>query len=78
MEFLLLFKLVINGGYMDITKAIEIIKEYGNNLGTSDILLTLKEMMDDEDISNRDRAAMNLFMYEGRKMFESVKIRLEV
>lgn len=63
---------------MDITKAIEIIKEYGNNLGTSDILLTLKEMMDDEDISNRDRAAMNLFMYEGRKMFESVKIRLEV
>ena len=63
---------------MDITKAIEIIKEYGNGIGTTDILLTLKEMQDDEDISNRDRAALNLFMYEGRKMFESVKIRLEV
>ena len=63
---------------MDITKAIEIIKAYGNNLGTTDILLTLNEMLRDEDISNRDRAAMNLFMYEGRKMFESVKIRLEV
>lgn len=63
---------------MDITKAIEIIKEYGNNLGTTDMLLTLNEMLRDEDISNRDRAAMNLFMYEGRKMFESVKIKLEV
>lgn len=63
---------------MDITKAIEIIKEYGNNLGTTDMLLTLNEMLRDEDISNRDRAAMNLFMYEGRKMFESVKITLEV
>lgn len=63
---------------MDITNAIEIIKEYGNGIGTTDILLTLKEMQDDEDISNRDRAALNLFMYEGRKMFESVKIRLEV
>lgn len=63
---------------MDITKAIEIIKAYGNNLGTTDMLLTLNEMLRDEDISNRDRAAMNLFMYEGRKMFESVKIKLEV
>ena len=63
---------------MDITKAIEIIKAYGNNLGTTDMLLTLNEMLRDEDISNRDRAAMNLFMYEGRKMFESVKITLEV
>lgn len=63
---------------MDITKAIEIIKAYGNNLGTTDMLLTLNEMLRDEDISNRDRAAMNLFMYEGRKMFESVKVTLEV
>lgn len=63
---------------MDITRAIEIIKEYGNGIGTSDILLTLKEMQDDEDISNRDRAALNLFMYEGRKMFESVKVRVEL
>jgi hypothetical protein len=63
---------------MDITKAIEIIKAYGNNLGTTDMLLTLNEMLCDEDISNRDRAALNLFMYEGRKMFESVKIKVEV
>jgi type II restriction/modification system DNA methylase subunit YeeA len=63
---------------MDIATAIEIIKEYGNNIGTTDILLTLKEMQDDLDISNRERAARNLFMHEGRKMFESVKIKLEV
>jgi hypothetical protein len=63
---------------MDITKAIEIIKEYGNGIGTSDILLTLNEMLDDEDISNRDRAARNLFMYEGRKMFESIKIQVTI
>ena len=63
---------------MDITKAIEIITEYGNGIGTTDILLTLKEMQDDEDLPNKERAALNLFMYEGRKMFESVKIRLEV
>ena len=72
---------MINSGKvqkMDITNAIEIIKEYGYNLGTTDILLTLKEMQDDEDLPNKERAALNLFMYEGRKMFESVKIRLEV
>jgi hypothetical protein len=72
---------MINSGKvqkMDITNAIEIIKEYGYNLGTTDILLTLKEMQDDEDLSNKDRAALNVFMHEGRKMFESVKIRLEV
>ena len=63
---------------MDITNAIEIIKEYGDYIGTTDILLTLKEMQDDEDLPNKERAALNLFMYEGRKMFESVKIRLEV
>ena len=63
---------------MDITMAIENIKAYGERIGTTDILLTLKEMQDDEDISNRDRASLNLFMHEGRKMFESVKIKLEV
>jgi len=63
---------------MDITKAIEIIKEYGNGIGTTDILLTLNEMLDDEDLPNRDRAALNLFMHEGRKMFAAVKIKLEV
>lgn len=63
---------------MDITMAIERIKEYGNNIGETDILVTLKEMLEDEDISNRDRAALNLFMYEGRKMFESVKVRVEL
>jgi hypothetical protein len=63
---------------MDITRAIEIIKEYGDYIGTTDILLTLKEMQEDEDISNRDRAALNLFMYEGRKMFESIKIQVTI
>ena len=72
---------MINSGKvqkMDITNAIEIIKEYGYNLGTTDILLTLKEMQDDEDLPNKEHAALNVFMHEGRKMFESVKIRLEV
>ena len=63
---------------MDITKAIEIIKEYGNGIGETDILLTIDNMMHDEHKSNLERAALNLFMHEGRKMFESVKIRLEV
>ena len=72
---------MINSGKvqkMDITNAIEIIKEYGNSIGTTDILLTLKEMQDDEDLPNRDRAALNVFMDEGRKMFAAVKFKLEV
>ena len=63
---------------MDITKAIEIIKEYGNGIGETDMLVILKAMQDDEDISNRDRAALNLFMYEGRKMFESIKVKVTI
>jgi hypothetical protein len=78
MEFLLLFKLVINGGYMDITKAIEIIKAYGNNLGIDSMLETLQVMQEDEDLCNLDECAYNLFMHEGRKMFAAVKIKLEV
>jgi len=72
---------MINSGKvqkMDITNAIEIIKEYGENIGTTDILLTLKEMQDDEDLSNKDRAALNVFMHEGRKMFAAVKVRVEI
>ena len=78
MEFLLLFKLVINGGYMDIAMAIETIKAYGDGIGETDMLVILKAMQDDEDISNRDRAALNLFMYEGRKMFAAIKVRVEI
>lgn len=63
---------------MDITMAIENIKAYGERIGTTDILLTLNEMLRDEDISNRDRASLNLFMYEGRKMFESVKVKVTI
>jgi hypothetical protein len=63
---------------MDISNAIEIIKEYGDGIGTADILLTLKTMQEDEDLSNKDRAALNVFMHEGRKMFESVKVRVEI
>ena len=72
---------MINSGKvqkMDISNAIEIIKEYGDNIGTTDILLTLKTMQDDEDLSNKDRAALNVFMDEGRKMFAAVKFKLEV
>lgn len=62
---------------MDITKAIEIIKAYGNKVGTSDVLETLQTMPDDEYLTSLEKCAYNLFMYEGRKMFESVKIKLE-
>ena len=73
-----MFKLVINGGYMDIAMAIETIKAYGDGIGETDMLVILKAMQDDEDISNRDRAALNLFMYEGRKMFAAIKVRVEI
>lgn len=63
---------------MDITKAIEIIKEYGNGIGETDMLRILEVLGEDEYRSNLERCAYNLFMYEGRKMFESVKIKLEV
>ena len=63
---------------MDITKAIEIINAYGERCGSKDILVILEVMGEDEYKSNLERCAYNLFMYEGRKMFESVKIRLEV
>lgn len=63
---------------MDITMAIDNIKAYGNNIGETDILLVLDNMMHDEHLSNKDRASMNLFMYEGRKMFESLKVRVEI
>lgn len=63
---------------MDITKAIEIIKAYGNNLGIDSMLETLQVMQEDEDLHGVEKCAYNLFMYEGRKMFESVTIKLEV
>jgi hypothetical protein len=72
---------MINSGKvrkMDISNAIEIIKAYGDGIGETDMLVILKAMQDDEDISNKDRAALNLFMHEGRKMFAAVKIKLEI
>ena len=72
---------MINSGKerkMDITKAIEIIKEYGNGIGETDMLVILNAMLDDLDISNLERCARNLFMHEGRKLFESVKVRVEI
>ena len=63
---------------MDITKAIEIIKAYGNNLGIDSMLETLQVMQEDEDLCNLDKCAYNLFMYEGRKMFESVKVKVTI
>ena len=63
---------------MDIAMAIETIKAYGDGIGETDMLVILKAMQDDEDISNRDRAALNLFMYEGRKMFAAIKVRVEI
>ena len=63
---------------MDITKAIKIIKAYGNNLGIDSMLETLQVMQEDEDLHGIDKCAYNLFMYEGRKMFESVKVKVTI
>ena len=63
---------------MDITMAIEIIKAYGDNLGSTDMLEILKTMHEDEDLTNLQRCAYNLFMYEGGKMFAAVKVRVEI
>lgn len=63
---------------MDITMAIEIIKAYGEGIGTTDMLEVLKTMHEDEDLTNLQKCAYNLFMYEGGKMFAAVKIKLEV
>jgi hypothetical protein len=63
---------------MDISNAIEIIKAYGNNLGIESMLETLQVMQEDEDLCNLDKCAYNLFMYEGRKMFESIKIEVTI
>ena len=63
---------------MDITKAIGIIKAYGNNLGIDSMLETLQVMQEDEDLHGTDKCAYNLFMYEGRKMFESIKVEVTV
>ena len=63
---------------MDTSQAIGIIKAYGARMGETDMLCILNVMLDDLDISNLERCARNLFMYEGRKMFESVKVRVEI
>ena len=73
-----MFKLVINGGYMDISMAIETIKAYGNGIGETDTLRILEVMGEDEYKSNLERCAYNLFMHEGRKMFAAVKVRVEI
>lgn len=63
---------------MDTSQAIGIIKAYGARIGETDMLCILNVMLDDEDISKLDRCAMNLFMHEGRKMFESIKIQVTI
>jgi hypothetical protein len=70
MEFLLLFKLVITGGCMDITKAIEILEHYRDENGLPYMLETLQDIQENyEDLNPVVQTAFNVFMRMGRKMF---------
>jgi len=63
---------------MDTSQAIAIIKAYGNNIGIDSVLEALQVMQEDECKSKLERCAFNLFMHEGRKMFESIKIQVTI
>lgn len=57
---------------MDITKSIEIVKEYGSNVGLTDFLEILKEMSNDfEQLWEREQIAYRVVISAGRKMFAS-------
>ena len=55
---------------MDITRAISIIKQYGNDLGITDTLEILKEMDNAfEDLWEHQKNAFRVFMYHGKQLF---------
>ena len=55
---------------MDISKSIEIVKQYGSNVGLTDFLEILQEMANDfEQLWEREQIAYRVVVSAGRKMF---------
>ena len=56
---------------MDIKTAIQIINDKRAVYGMSllDMAIVLKEMLDNDELDNREAAAIRVFMREGRKLF---------
>ena len=55
---------------MNIAKSIEIVKEYGSNVGLTDFLEILQEMSDAfDDLWEREQIAYRVVVSAGQKMF---------
>lgn len=59
---------------MDIKTAIQIINDKRAVYGMSllDMAIVLKEMLDNDELDNREAAAIRVFMREGRFLFAPV------
>ena len=55
---------------MDISKSIEVVKQYGSNVGLTDFLEILQEMSNDfEQLWEREQIAYRVVVSAGQKMF---------
>ncbi len=56
---------------MDITTAIQIINNRRDIYGMSllDTVIVMREMLDNDELDNREAVALRVFMREGRAMF---------
>jgi hypothetical protein len=56
---------------MDITTAIQIINDRRDIYGMSllDTVIVMREMLDNDELDNREAVALRVFMREGRAMF---------
>jgi hypothetical protein len=56
---------------MDITTAIQIINDRRDIYGMSllDTVIVMKELLDNDELDNREAVALRVFMREGRAMF---------
>ena len=56
---------------MDITTAIQIINDRREIYGMSllDTVIVMREMLDNDELDNREAVALRVFMREGRAMF---------
>jgi len=59
---------------MDITTAIQIINDRCDIYGMSllDTVIVMRELLDNDELDNREAAALRVFMREGRAMFAPV------
>jgi hypothetical protein len=59
---------------MNITTAIQIINDRREIYGMSllDTVIVMREMLDNDELDNREAVALRVFMREGRAMFAPV------